>query len=75
MRDMLRTMLLAAAIGGAGAPAIAQQTGDGTVTTQTRERSSERSNLDWLGLLGLAGLLGLRRRDDHATTHTTTTHR
>lgn len=69
MRSKLTAIMLAAALGGLGAPAAqAQQTGsDDSVATETQERRSEGQDNDFpwdlLGLLGLAGLLGLKRGD------------
>lgn len=61
------TLLLAAALLAAPAPALAQDVlteSDGGVSDSQREDDDDgNSRLGLLGLLGLAGLLGLMRRE------------
>jgi MYXO-CTERM domain-containing protein len=59
-------MLLAAALVAAPVPAIAQDTGNDIIYSDTQRDGDEddgNSRLGLLGLLGLAGLLGLFRRE------------
>ena len=71
----MRSKLLAAALLGAalaGAPAPAQQAGDGGIPTETQRRLAQgERDVPWdlFGLFGLLGLLGLRARHPDDSYH------
>jgi hypothetical protein len=66
MKKLFAIMMVAAVLSlGSVSIAVAQDTGDSTVTT-TQSSNDEGENGMWglAGLLGLLGLLGLKGRDD-----------
>ena len=63
MRKLILRSVVALAIAGAPAFALAQQADSDDRQMARAADSDDRSDWGWLGLLGLVGLLGLKRRD------------
>jgi MYXO-CTERM domain-containing protein len=63
VRKLILRSVVALAIAGAPALALAQQADSDDRQMTRAADSDDRSDWGWMGLLGLVGLLGLKRRD------------
>ncbi len=66
MRKLILRTVVALAIAGAPAFAVAQQADADDRQMARAADSDDRSDWGWMGLLGLVGLLGLKRRERDA---------